>query len=201
MTGVMSALVFVFWGSGCIAGVLALAVALHVYSVAVLGALSTLQLLVLFVLISAVPLAAWGTVLFLNLYCYSQSTLRSLQQLGVVLALTAALHSPAMYEYLEAALRVSMQADWKQACALFLTAAGAIVFCAALVAVVVMLLLAVFEVPMRWFLEAGQFHLAIPFSAMRPLMAILMCALAFHSIGSLFFSELTPFSLLRRGVL
>lgn len=95
-------------------------------------------------------------------------------------------------EVTEAALTIAVAGDWKECLSRASACIGAALFCGLLTGACVVLAVIALELPLAWLRDAVGASLAIPFAAMRPLLALLALSMCMNLAVSLFIAELGP---------
>lgn len=198
MTALMTVVGIVFFNSGCLLGVLTLALAAQLF-VSSLGVTLTLaQQLCLTSLILAAPLASLILADLAERFCATSFNLPIVRQASCLLCLLIIFSGDTCLSYFEAAFSVVQNFSLSQGLAFFSAAISAIVFCAGISALALMLFSLSFELLARWISSAMEVTIDLPYAALRMLLLILAVCLSINLISGLFMAELSPLSILGR---
>ncbi len=197
MIALISLVCLAFWGTGLWPGLCALMVAVDIF---LFNQASFDSWQVYFVMVSmllSVPIAAAISTALIERYCggYKQDCLR----VPIILVLIISfLQSDQFYGFLEAAIQITRRLSVADALSLFVAISGAVVFCAAIVALVIMLFLALMELALRWVNDSLGGFVAPPWEGIRMVGAIACVSLMINLLASYFFDSLVPFDLMRQ---
>ena len=198
MTALLTVVAVVFFSSGCWFGISALVMAIQIllYGAGVPAGFAVS--LGVAALVLAVPFAAMLAGLVLDRFCFPVNGVKIFRQAAILLALLMLLSENLLFDYLEAGLRITAEHAWRDAIAFCAACGSAIIFCAGLMSISLMLLAGLVEALMRWFGEASGYSRIVTYSALRPLLVITGASIAINLISGLFVAELSPAAILDR---
>lgn len=190
----------IFYPAPWLWGSLGLLAAVHILLHALGLSLSGGELFLVSALLLAVPLAAWLSGRLLDRFAFTGAQAACFSSLGAALAFSLLIESGLVAGTLKALLQVLTLGSWERQLLLAGAIGNAVVFCAGLAALVVMLLVLVVELPFNWFCRVDAGGAAGSMAVLRPLLVVLVLCLVFNHAAGLFFDELSPMMLFSGAV-
>jgi len=189
---VLTVLLLVSLSSGWAVAVMALFFATHIFLTSVFVELTISQYFVLFGFVLAIPGAAYVAAILLEQFASSGLKGRSYHLIAVGCAYLVMFKSSMLFQYFEAALLVTYQKSLLQEVYFVSATINAILFCGGVVAVCIVVLHLLLELPVLWLRGATRLGVEYTFSALRPLSVVVGITLTFNLVLGLFVAELWP---------